>query len=93
MAFWRFVNNAGSDFEALLSRDPPPTLEDLLDNDELLTECKTQNSKLIDFLGRPESVKSLLGWVVKGLEGGKGRETEEDKKRRSRLVMDLATVA
>jgi SIT4-associating protein SAP185/190 len=86
MAFWRFVNNGGSNFEALLSRDPPPTLEDLLDDDELLTECKTQNSKLIDFLGRPESVKSLLGWVVKGLETGetRGRETEEEKKRRSR---------
>ena len=84
--FWRFVNNNGSNFEALLTRDPPPSLEELLDDDELLTECKTQNGKLVEFLGRPEAVRALMGWVVVGLKTAeeRGNETEEEKKRRIR---------
>lgn len=86
MSFWRFVNQTGSNFEALLSREPPPMLEELLEDTELLTECKTQNAKLMEFLGREENVKGLFGWVTKNMDPLEERvnESDEDEKRRSK---------
>lgn len=85
--FWRFVNPTGSNFEALLSRDPPPLLEDLLDDGDLLTECKTQNAKLMEFLGQPDMVRGLFGWVTKGLEPRlPADDTDAERQRRQRCV-------
>lgn len=83
--FWRFVNPTGSNFEALLTRDPPPLLEDLLDDGDLLTECKTQNAKLMEVLGRPDMVRGLFGWVTKGLEPrSPSDDTDTERQRRQR---------
>ncbi|CDZ96509.1 SAP family cell cycle dependent phosphatase-associated protein [Phaffia rhodozyma] len=92
MSFWRFVNQTGSNFEALLTREPPPTLEELLEDTELLTECKTQNAKLIEILGREDHVKGLLGWVTKNMDPLEDRvgESEEEEKRRQKFP-NLAT--
>lgn len=88
--FWRYLNTQGGQIDVLLARDPPPSLEELLDDDELLSELKGQsNTRLIDFLSRPEAIRGLMGWVTKGLESPekRGRETEEDKKRATRSVL------
>lgn len=39
-----------------------------MDEPDILGECKAQNNKLITFLSREDSVKSLLQWVVAGLD-------------------------
>lgn len=86
--FWRYVNPNGSNFEALLMRDPPPTLEDLLDDTDLLTECKTQNAKLMEVLGRPDMVRGLFQWVTRGLEPRSGTDdTDMERTRRQRCVL------
>jgi len=45
--FWRFGFHTQSAIDALLDRDEF-TLEELMDEEELLQECKGQNRKLFD---------------------------------------------
>ncbi|WVO14470.1 hypothetical protein L204_102105 [Cryptococcus depauperatus] len=66
--FWRLNLAATSTLDSLLTREVPPTLEELMDEPDILTECKAQNNKLIAFLSREDSAKSLLQWVVAGLD-------------------------
>ncbi|CAK9784162.1 SAPS-domain-containing protein [Cutaneotrichosporon oleaginosum] len=65
---WKFGFASGSTLDKLLSRESPPTVEELLDEQDILAECKAQNSKLVTYLSREESIKSLLGWVTSGLD-------------------------
>lgn len=92
--FWRFVNPTGSNFEALLSREPPPTLDELLDDADVLTECKTQNARLMELLGRDDMVRGLLGWVTKGLEQRPVGAADDDgeRQRRQRCVLSLPSL-
>ena len=60
--FWS-LNYGGSSIDSILDR-AGFTLEELLDEDELLQECKTQNSKLIEFLTQPESLARLISYIV-----------------------------
>ena len=73
MSFWRFGGFSASSLETLLASASPPldgnglptlTLEQLLEEDDLLQECKTQNTRLIDYLGRVDVLKRLLGYVT-----------------------------
>nr|XP_019011578.1 uncharacterized protein I206_03680 [Kwoniella pini CBS 10737]OCF50359.1 hypothetical protein I206_03680 [Kwoniella pini CBS 10737] len=65
---WRFSFASNSTLDALLTRDIPPSIEEILDEQEILNECKAQNNKLMSYLSKEESVKSLLTWVVAGLD-------------------------
>ncbi|RXK35273.1 hypothetical protein M231_07471 [Tremella mesenterica] len=65
---WRFSFASTSMLETLLSRETPPSLEELMDEQDILEECKAQNNKLAAFLSREDCVKSLLQWVVAGLD-------------------------
>ncbi|WRT68522.1 uncharacterized protein IL334_005499 [Kwoniella shivajii] len=65
---WRFSFASNSTLDALLTRDITPSLEEVLDEQDILSECKAQNQKLVSYLSREESVKSLLQWVVAGLD-------------------------
>ena len=60
--FWS-LNYGGSSIDSILERSSF-TLEELLDEDELLQECKTQNTKLIEFLTQPESMARMISYIV-----------------------------
>lgn len=50
------------------------SLEAILDEDELLQECKAQNTRLIDYFQRIEVLNKLFAYVTGQIEGdGAGR--------------------
>jgi SIT4-associating protein SAP185/190 len=62
--FWRFGGYANiSAIDTLLDK-PDTTLEDLLDESDLIQELKAHNTKLIEFLRDEERLKKLLNYVV-----------------------------
>ncbi|KAJ3072850.1 hypothetical protein HDU98_002773 [Podochytrium sp. JEL0797] len=61
--FWRFGFHPASNVDALLEKEGV-TLEELLEEEELLQECKSHNSKLIEFLCRPEILQQLLNTII-----------------------------
>tara|TARA_R110002050_G_scaffold256568_7_gene395553 strand:+ start:1139 stop:1564 length:426 start_codon:yes stop_codon:yes gene_type:complete len=64
MSFWRtFGFHTVSAVENILERDSF-TLEELLDEDELLQECKSQNQKLLDYLLQTETLEKLLFYLT-----------------------------
>lgn len=68
--FWRtFGFTAVSAIETILDREQF-TLEELLDEEEIIQETKTQNKKLLDYLIKPEPLEKLLEYLTK--------EPEED---------------
>ncbi|PWZ00209.1 SAPS-domain-containing protein, partial [Testicularia cyperi] len=80
---WRFGFSSVSTLETLLDK-PNVTLEDVLDEEDLLQECKSQNQKLINYLRQPRIVKRLMEHVVGtatvGSTGNGGKEWEEKVK-------------
>lgn len=68
--FWKYNFGSSAQIETLLQKDDV-TLFELMDEDELLQECKAQNRKLIDFLTRAEVLDELVCLVVNepALEG------------------------
>lgn len=42
---WKFSFASGSTLDTLLSRETPPSVEELLDEQDILAECKAQNNK------------------------------------------------
>jgi len=64
MSFWRtFGFHTVSAIDTLLESDDF-TLEQLLDEEEILQETKSQNKKLIDFLCQPDSLKKLVTYIT-----------------------------
>ncbi|KAJ3814114.1 SIT4 phosphatase-associated protein-domain-containing protein [Lentinula aff. lateritia] len=63
--FWRFGFHAASSIDTLLDKDDQSllTLDNLLDEDDLLQECKSQNTRLVDYFQRVDVLRRLLGWV------------------------------
>lgn len=69
----RFGFANASAIDTLLDRDDV-ALEAILDEDELLQECKAQNTRLIDYFQRADVLKRLLGYVTGQIEAdGVGR--------------------
>lgn len=62
--FWRLGFGHSSPIETILDSEDF-TLQQLLDEDDLIQECKQLNKKLIDFLALPEQVDALLNYVVR----------------------------
>ncbi|CAG8442666.1 6534_t:CDS:10 [Ambispora leptoticha] len=60
--FWRFGLNPSA-IDGLLDKEDL-TLQELLEEDDLLQECKTQNNKLIDYLRRPNILSQLLQYII-----------------------------
>lgn len=74
--FWRtFGFHTVSAIDTILDRESF-TLEDLLDEEEIVQETKTQNKKLLEFLTQPESMSQILEYLTKE------PEDEEDQKRK-----------
>ena len=76
--FWRFGFASTSTLDTLLDK-PGLTVEDLLDEDDLLQECKAQNGKLVDFLSQTRVIKRLFEHVVgiADVSGHGGSQWEE----------------
>jgi SIT4-associating protein SAP185/190 len=62
--FWRFGGYANiSTIDTILEK-PDFTVEDLLDESDLIQEIKQQNSKLIEYLRQDSVLEKLLDYVV-----------------------------
>ncbi|MCO5565050.1 hypothetical protein L7F22_018721 [Adiantum nelumboides] len=62
--FWRMAGlSTTSPVESLLDRDGF-TLEELLDEDELIQECKSLNTRLINFLRGKIQIEQLVKYVI-----------------------------
>lgn len=65
-SFWSggfdFGNTSSAIDEVLCQEDF--TLEDLLEHEDVIQECKYLNSDLIDYLARPESIEKLVRYVI-----------------------------
>eukprot|EP00288_Rhodomonas_lens_P007255 CAMPEP_0177725400 /NCGR_PEP_ID=MMETSP0484_2-20121128/19230_1 /TAXON_ID=354590 /ORGANISM="Rhodomonas lens, Strain RHODO" /LENGTH=674 /DNA_ID=CAMNT_0019237909 /DNA_START=137 /DNA_END=2158 /DNA_ORIENTATION=- len=61
--FWRLGFAQTSPVEQLLE-NADVTLKELLDEEDLIQECKQLNKKLIDFLSVPEKIDEMLNYVV-----------------------------
>ncbi|KAE8260710.1 hypothetical protein A4X13_0g181 [Tilletia indica] len=79
--FWRIGFSTASSLDSLLEK-PNVTVEDVLDDTDLLQECKSQNSKLVEFLQQPRIIQRLLEHVVGTAEvAGDGSAEWEEKVR------------
>ncbi|KAI0080509.1 SAPS-domain-containing protein [Panus rudis PR-1116 ss-1] len=67
--FWRFGFHNASTIDSLLDKEDI-SLEAILDEDELLQECKAQNTRLIDYFQRVDVLQRLLGYVTGQIESG-----------------------
>mmetsp|Transcript_2494 Transcript_2494/g.3963 ORF Transcript_2494/g.3963 Transcript_2494/m.3963 type:complete len:603 (-) Transcript_2494:38-1846(-) len=61
--FWRMGFAHTSPIENLLDTEDF-TLQQLLEEDDIIQECKQLNKKLIDYLANPEQVEALINYVV-----------------------------
>ena len=68
--FWQASNySQPSPIEQILEKENY-TLEELLDEDDLIQETKSLNGRLIEYLKQPETVSKLLAYVVEPYEKG-----------------------
>lgn len=61
--FWKFDLNTTSQVDKLLDKEHV-TLQELMDEDDILQECKAQNQKLLDFLCRQQCMQELVGLIT-----------------------------
>ncbi|KAI8928314.1 SIT4 phosphatase-associated protein-domain-containing protein [Entophlyctis helioformis] len=61
--FWRFGFNTTSVIDGILDKEGV-TLDDIMGEDELIQEVKTQSVKLIEFLCKPHNLDKLLGYIT-----------------------------
>ncbi|KAH8106931.1 SAPS-domain-containing protein [Cristinia sonorae] len=66
--FWRFGFHNASNIDSLLDKEDV-SLEAILDEDDLLQECKAQNTRLIDYFQQVDVLQRLLGYVTGQIEG------------------------
>ncbi|CAG8472708.1 1665_t:CDS:10 [Paraglomus occultum] len=62
--FWKFGLGATSAIDGLLEKEDR-TLEELLDEDDLLQECKAHNQKLIEYLRGPNVLSQLFNYITR----------------------------
>lgn len=65
--FWRFGIASTSTIDSLLEKEDV-TLEDVLNDADVLQESKANNEKLVEFFHRPGIVSRLLDYVVGNVE-------------------------
>ncbi|GMI93199.1 hypothetical protein like AT1G30470 [Hibiscus trionum] len=62
--FWRMTGlSSASPIDTILDKDNY-TLEELLDDDEIIQECKSLNGRLINFLREKAQVEQLIHYIV-----------------------------
>ncbi|XP_063987263.1 serine/threonine-protein phosphatase 6 regulatory subunit 3 isoform X2 [Diachasmimorpha longicaudata] len=62
--FWTNIYSLSPHIEALLNKEDI-TLHELMDQEEIVAECKSQNKKLVDFLTKPEIMEELVTLTTK----------------------------
>ncbi|KAK7494563.1 hypothetical protein BaRGS_00014216, partial [Batillaria attramentaria] len=62
--FWKFNLLTSSHVDTLLEKEDV-TLRELMDEDDILQECKAQNRKLIDFLIQAENMEDMVKMITK----------------------------
>ncbi|KZS04355.1 Uncharacterized protein APZ42_032654 [Daphnia magna] len=62
--FWRFNNMCTTNIDNLLN-DEDVTLQRLMDEDDIIQECKSSNRKLVNFLVKSEVLHELVSLVTK----------------------------
>ncbi|XP_048462833.1 serine/threonine-protein phosphatase 6 regulatory subunit 3 isoform X3 [Rhincodon typus] len=61
--FWKFDLHTSSHIDTLLEKEDV-TLTELMDEEDVLQECKAQNRKLLDFLVRTQSMEDLVTYIT-----------------------------
>ncbi|XP_061493914.1 serine/threonine-protein phosphatase 6 regulatory subunit 2 isoform X2 [Rhineura floridana] len=61
--FWKFDLNTTSHVDKLLDKEDV-TLSELMDEDDILQECKAQNRKLVDFLCQQHCMEELVSLIT-----------------------------
>ncbi|XP_072858434.2 serine/threonine-protein phosphatase 6 regulatory subunit 2 isoform X1 [Pogona vitticeps] len=61
--FWKFDLNTTSHVDKLLDKEGV-ALQELMEEDDLLQECKAQNRKLVDFLCQPPCLEELVNLIT-----------------------------
>ncbi|KAF9928215.1 hypothetical protein FBU30_002558 [Linnemannia zychae] len=61
--YWRFGHQNASVIEHLLESGNV-SLEELLEQDDLIQECKAQNPRLTEYLREPNVLRQLLGYII-----------------------------
>ncbi|XP_023592142.1 serine/threonine-protein phosphatase 6 regulatory subunit 1 isoform X2 [Trichechus manatus latirostris] len=61
--FWKFDLHTSSHIDTLLEREDL-SLPELLDEEDVLQECKVVNRKLLDFLLQPPHLQAMVAWVT-----------------------------
>ena len=62
--FWSLGHFTSPSIDTILDREAGFTLEELLEEDELLQECKAQNAKLTEFLTQQDTLDKLVTYVT-----------------------------
>ncbi|XP_025099468.1 serine/threonine-protein phosphatase 6 regulatory subunit 3-like isoform X3 [Pomacea canaliculata] len=62
--FWKFNLLTSSHVDTLLEKEEV-TLRELMDEDDILQECKAQNRKLIDFLTQPANMEDMVSMIIR----------------------------
>ena len=92
--FWRFGGYANiSAIDTILDK-PDFTIEDLLEETDLIQELKSHNSKLIEYLREEKTLEKLLDYVVaQKAEPGdetpetEGKDVEDDEKGKGKTTV------
>ncbi|XP_023204213.1 serine/threonine-protein phosphatase 6 regulatory subunit 3 isoform X3 [Xiphophorus maculatus] len=61
--FWKFDLHTTSHIDTLLEKEDV-TLTEVMDEDDVLQECKAQNHKLVDFLLRAQCMEDLVTFIT-----------------------------
>uniref|UniRef100_A0A7M4ECE4 Protein phosphatase 6 regulatory subunit 2 n=1 Tax=Crocodylus porosus TaxID=8502 RepID=A0A7M4ECE4_CROPO len=61
--FWKFDLNTTSHVDKLLDKEDV-TLHELMDEDDILQECKAQNRKLLDFICQQQCMEDLVNLIT-----------------------------
>ncbi|CAL1543575.1 unnamed protein product [Lymnaea stagnalis] len=61
--FWKFNLLTSSHIDTLLDKEDV-SLRELMDEDDILQECKAQNRKLVDFLIQPENMEEMVKLIT-----------------------------
>ncbi|KAM6960595.1 serine/threonine-protein phosphatase 6 regulatory subunit 2 [Aplochiton taeniatus] len=76
--FWKFDLHTSSHLEALLEKEDV-TLTELMDEEDVLQECKAQNRRLLVFLTQDQSMHALLRLITTEPPAGGVEETKRFK--------------
>lgn len=65
MSFWQsFGLHSESEIDKLLAADDPPTLQQILEEEDIVQEAKSQNKKLISFLCEGDHLQQLIRYIT-----------------------------